>query len=436
MYALLNHKSFRFHPKTGALQGSVLSPYLYSVYINSLSNFLRPAPLVDTDFNDPLIVALKLNCLLYADDVVLIADADSMQSLLSKCEEHSLSLGYRWNPKKCVVVDPSPTRQKYYLYNSELPNEDYFPYPGVPIKSGGIVDKSALLQQHINKPLGTIRQLITLGVNKNGLGYLLSTRFYAQIVRPQLEYGLAITTFNLREIQSLENYQNQCIRQIFSGRLSTSTKIMLHLTNLPNTKDRISILQAQFLFKASFLPVDALLTKLLPYIQSQRISKWFQLSKSSLWTSISNERLDTTSHNNFIRKRQFLIDSHRSKLREKSSKLLSHCCNDLIVDPILRIPMIRSERLRCVRWRLGWLPLDMNTRLQLPKSIDDPLSYLLNLLSPTLLTKKARKSIVAWLIRWPSICAILLEMDYFAHSQFPEASNHLGEPFVKRLRYI
>jgi hypothetical protein len=25
---------------------------------------------------------------------------------------------------------------------------------------------------------------------------------------------------------------------------------------------------------------------------------------------------------------------------------------------------------------------------------------------------------------------------YLAHSQFPEASNHLGEPFVKRLRYI
>ncbi|KAG1169767.1 hypothetical protein G6F71_008147 [Rhizopus microsporus] len=147
-----------------------------------------------------------------------------MQPLLSKCEEHSLSLGYRWNPKKCVIVDPNPTRQKYYLYNSELPNEDYFPYLGVPIKSGGIIDKSALLQQNINKALGTMRQLVTLGVNKNGLDYLLSTRFYAQIVRPQLEYGLAITTFNSREIQALENCQNQCIRQIFGGRPFTSTK--------------------------------------------------------------------------------------------------------------------------------------------------------------------------------------------------------------------
>ncbi|CEG73599.1 hypothetical protein RMATCC62417_08949 [Rhizopus microsporus] len=221
---LNNHKSSRFHPKTGVLQGAVLSPYLYSVYINSLPNFLRPAPIVDTDFNDPPIVAPKLNCLLYADDVVLIADADSMQPLLSKCEEHSLSLGYRWNPK------------------NELPNKDYFPYLSVPIKFGGIIDKSALLQQNINKALGTMRQLVTLGVNKNGLDYLLSTRFYAQIVRPQLEYGPAITTFNSREIQALENCQNQCIRQIFGGRPFTSTKVMLHLANLPNMKDRISIL--------------------------------------------------------------------------------------------------------------------------------------------------------------------------------------------------
>ncbi|CEI88765.1 hypothetical protein RMCBS344292_03143 [Rhizopus microsporus] len=166
---LSNHKSSRFHPKTGFLQGSVLSLYLYSVYIISLSNFLRPVPRVDTDFNNPLIVAPKLNCLLYMGDVVLITDADSTQSLLSKCEEHSLSLGYQWNPKKCVVVNPNPTRQKYHLYNSKLPNEDYFPYFGVPIKSGGIVDKSALLQQNINKALGTMRQLIILGVNKMGL---------------------------------------------------------------------------------------------------------------------------------------------------------------------------------------------------------------------------------------------------------------------------
>lgn len=91
---------------------------------------------------------------------MLIADADPMQSLLSKCEEHSMSLGYRWNPKKCVIVDPNPTERKYYLYNNEPPHAEYFPYLGVPIKSRGQIDKQALLQQGSS-----------LGVNKNGLSY-------------------------------------------------------------------------------------------------------------------------------------------------------------------------------------------------------------------------------------------------------------------------
>ncbi|KAI7905211.1 uncharacterized protein BX663DRAFT_430577, partial [Cokeromyces recurvatus] len=54
-------------------------------------------------------------------------------------------------------------------------------------------------------------------------------------------------------------------------------------------------------------------------------------------------------------RRQFLLDSYHSKLQEKYSKLLSHCRNNLIIDPILTIPMTRSERFCCVRWRLGWL---------------------------------------------------------------------------------
>ena len=63
--------------------------------------------------------------------------------------------------------------------------------------------------------------------------------------------------------------------------------------------------------------------------------------------------------------------------------------------------MTRTERDRCVRWRLGWLPggklepcprrptqmltkqhaircLDMHHRLQMPEIVQDPLSFLLD----------------------------------------------------------
>ncbi|KAI9468072.1 MAG: hypothetical protein EXX96DRAFT_598119 [Benjaminiella poitrasii] len=234
-----------------------------------------------------------------------------------------------------------------------------------------------------------LQQLLSLGVNKNSLDYLLLAYFYAQIVRPQLEYGLAITTFNLREIRSIKSCQNQCMRQIFGGRPFTSTKVMLHLLNLPTMKDRVSILQAQFLLRSFSLFDDALLTKLLPYLQLQHFKKT-------------------------KKQKQFVIDSHHSKLQEKHVKLLSQCRNDLIVDRILWIPKTSSGRSRCLRWRLGWLPLDkpqacpchpnvlfrrshsiscldMHKRLQMLRTIDDPLSYLLNQLPPTFLTKKSRR---------------------------------------------
>ncbi|KAG1443425.1 hypothetical protein G6F46_012007 [Rhizopus delemar] len=44
---LSNATSRRFHPKTGVLQGSILSPYLYSVYINQLPVYLRRQAIED-----------------------------------------------------------------------------------------------------------------------------------------------------------------------------------------------------------------------------------------------------------------------------------------------------------------------------------------------------------------------------------------------------
>ncbi|KAG1445564.1 hypothetical protein G6F46_012170 [Rhizopus delemar] len=257
---LNNATSSRFSPVTGVLQGSILSPFLYSIYINDLPKPLRPQPIEEDLF--PIQLAPFMTCLLYADDVVLIADQHQMVSLLKRCEDHSQSLGYRWNPSKCVVLDPTDQSLTCTLYGDAVPTQPFFSYLGIPFRPGGYLDTFQLLNVNTNKALATMNQLSAIGLHPKGFSPLLAVRFYMQIVRAQLEYGLAITKITSFLTNKFEDAQNTCIRRIFGGSSRSSTKVMLHLTKLPSMQERAYILQSQFLLRSFTLPEDTLLSHL------------------------------------------------------------------------------------------------------------------------------------------------------------------------------
>ncbi|EIE83594.1 hypothetical protein RO3G_08299 [Rhizopus delemar RA 99-880] len=301
--------------------------------------------------------APPMNCLLYADDVVLIADKEQMVHLLKKCEDHSHKLGYRWNPKKCVILDPTDQPLKYTLYGDVLAALPSFSYLGIPFRPGGYLNTFGLLSNNINKALAMMNQLSSIGINPKGFSPLLATRFYTQIVRAQLEYGLAINKITSLLAKKLEDAQNICLRRIFGGSSRSSVKVMLHLTKLPTMQERIYILQAQFLLRSLTLPDDTLLTCLLPHIRrSDSHSCWYKLSKSPLWAQClpQPEQLDKRTLKKI--QLQFRQDNLNQALSSRHSILLSQCRPTISLDPILWLPMTKTERNRCVRWRLGWLP--------------------------------------------------------------------------------
>ncbi|KAG1503089.1 hypothetical protein G6F46_000715 [Rhizopus delemar] len=155
---------------------------------------------------------------------------------------------------------------------------------------GGYLHTQELIQGNVNKALKTMNAMAMIGVNPAGFDRLLSVRFYTQIVRPQLEYGLAISMVKYREFQTIESCQNQCLRRIFGGGSRSSTQVMLHLVNQPSMKNRVHILQAKFILRSLNLPDDTLFSRLLPYLRtSASHSHWYKLTSSPLWRNHLSE---------------------------------------------------------------------------------------------------------------------------------------------------
>ncbi|KAG2200495.1 hypothetical protein INT46_004264 [Mucor plumbeus] len=355
-----NRVSYRFSPVIGVLRGSILSPFLYSIYINRLPAILRQPLLLDNSFSGYIVTDLipSLNCLLYAVDVVLIAPQEKLIDLLQQCEIHSYSLGYRWNPVKCVIVAPTIDTQTYHLYGTPIPKEFSFSYLGIPIKPGGLLDYPALIQQNINKASLTMNQLAAIGPNSNGFPPLLACRFYSQIVRAQLDYDLAISPTTAKLIQKLDTFQNSCIRRIFGGHANSSIQLMLHLVNLPSMRTCVAVLQAQYLFRSTHLPDDTLLAHLLPHLQSSSSRfHWYKLSTTRMWRSLCAPIISTLDSKEFYSLRtEFLEQGFHDLYTGSTSILLASTRPTAQVDPILWLPMTCSERSRVLRWRLGWLP--------------------------------------------------------------------------------
>jgi hypothetical protein len=193
---LQGYSSPSFMPATGVLQGSILSPFLYSVYINRLPGFLRKVRVpISPAFEEPpkrLYDGLWLNCLLYADDVALIGTADTIPRLLKAAETHSKIIGYRWNPQKCVVLNPPSLHggRPLKLYGSVIPTADSFTYLGLPFNSKGRLDTGLLLDRNTQAGVRAMRSFLQpLGLASASFSRLTAAKLYTTFIRPKFEYG-------------------------------------------------------------------------------------------------------------------------------------------------------------------------------------------------------------------------------------------------------
>ena len=112
-----NKQSNVFKTSNGVLQGSILSPMLYAIFINDLIEDLNKSelgvtvPYKTTTDNNHIILdtnkhsILKIACNAFCDDITLFANnAKNMAKLLQICESHANKWGYKFNPTKCEIL--------------------------------------------------------------------------------------------------------------------------------------------------------------------------------------------------------------------------------------------------------------------------------------------------------------------------------------------
>ncbi|KAG1043810.1 hypothetical protein G6F43_011575 [Rhizopus delemar] len=477
------YSSPSFWPRTGVLQGSILSPFLYSIYINTLPAALRDVRLpVSARYYSSTpqreFGGLWINCLLYADDVVLIAAPEVMPKLLMRAEEHSRSLGYRWNPAKCVVLncpsDHGGRRMK--LYGSPIPKEPSFSYLGVPFSPQGKISTDLLIRRNTASAVSAMRAtLLPIGIRSAGFSRLTASRLYSTFIRPKFEYGLCLCTFQVKQLALLEKSQDICLRMAFGGHRTSSTGVYKHLANLPSMKERSVTLVFKFILRVHFLPEDTLLSMIRSFVDSTSIInrnrfRWPALLKSnSIWSNptftdghaSTADKLTYLSSPASVRRTvvayrtQVLTSIYR---KPNPPVLLSACRPYLGVDPILTLPMTVYDRSRLVRWRMGWLPgrpiacrcghphasrahllscLRVARRLGVaPNTRPNPPDYVLNQLPHKLPAYHSPALFSRWSAWWPTICEIMFEVEQICQPEeefTSEASDITGQLLLDKL---
>lgn len=221
--AVLGQESQPFMHRAGVLQGSILSPSLYSLYINEaaiMAKNMRP------DFR---------TIFLYADDIAIMADnSRQMGEIVGALEQHSFRANYRFNPGKCEVMN---SESELLIYGQAIPPCESFKYLGIWMDIDGI-DWMKHTKHVAEKTRKMLHFFIGAGYNSSGFRERTRLTIFKTFLRSRYDYGLCIMPDTKKYRKELELVQNECLRALFSVGKTTATLNLHVITGVPMVEDR------------------------------------------------------------------------------------------------------------------------------------------------------------------------------------------------------
>lgn len=227
---------------SGVPQGSHLGPFLFSLFINDVNNYI------------------KGKFLLFADDVKIYKEISSeknaleLQEDLWNIEEWCQANEMELNPTKCVVI--TFARKKQVLTHDYILQDVYLARVNRVKDLGVYLTPNLDPGEHIrniccraNRILGLIFRASRLGISNSSIRTL-----YLALVRPVLEYSVIVwAPYQVGHCLELERVQKRLLRMVgvrLGYRyLDVDVGAIRLLLQLPSLATRRTLLDLVFLYK-------------------------------------------------------------------------------------------------------------------------------------------------------------------------------------------
>ena len=180
-----------FDLSTGVRQGCVMSPILFSLFINGL------AKKINAETKGIKVGERRVRLLLYADDIVLLAEsAKDLQKMLDIVTQYSRQWRFRVNPKKdkseVMLFGRKPRNKdrKWKLAGGEIGETSMYKYLGIELRSGlNFAHYKAKIVAEARKRMMLVW---AMGMSEGALGVSDCVRAWQALVRLVLEYGVVV----------------------------------------------------------------------------------------------------------------------------------------------------------------------------------------------------------------------------------------------------
>src|SRR6185312_4304771 len=240
----LGYTSF-FPVDTGVRQGCILSPWLYSLFINDLARALNEQRQHGVKIGDRYLCQL-----LYADDIALLSEREiDLQHLMTTVHEYAHRWRFEVNHAKCGLMRFNVRGKAVQLPSSVL-NLGGTPlswvasykYLGVELHNG-IPFKQYRKRMHL-KTVRVSNAVAAMGMYSGKLPVPIAVQVYKALVRPLLEYAAEV--HSIQSWSMADQLQVAMCKRILQCTSRTASVFVTGELGLPSMEARYQQLRVTF----------------------------------------------------------------------------------------------------------------------------------------------------------------------------------------------